>query len=82
MEQKIKELEERILKLEMAQNLDAKELFLEGLLHDKGDYGSNLQRTVNVSSTPFQFTIPENPINSLQINYKGTNYRILLYSLS
>jgi len=63
-----------------------KELFFEGLFSEKGDYGADLKRTVTISvpSTPANpsFIVPEDPVASLKLQYKGVKYRILLYSLS
>ena len=75
-------LKKKIETIENAQNLDMNTLMFESLLKEKGDFGADLQRNINVTGTPFLFTVPENPIGSLKLNYKGTNYRILLYSLS
>lgn len=51
------------------------------IVGDISSYGSNLQRTIDIDATPI-FVVPENPINSAIININGTNYRILLYSLT
>lgn len=82
LQKQIDDLQNRLNTIEKAQNIDMNALLFESLLHDKTDYADNLKRTVSVNATPYNFQVPEDPIGALQINYKGTNYRILLYSLS
>lgn len=82
----IDDLTRRIETMEKAQNLDQNALLsniLNGLkVSSIGSYDSSLVRTVTISSTPSYFDIPENPIGTATVNISGTNYRILLYSMT
>jgi len=82
LQRQIVELTQRIETMEKAQNLDQNVLLFESLLSNKGGYDANLKRTISIGSEGGSFVVPEDPINSLELNYKGIKYRILLYSLS
>lgn len=82
LKRQIEELTKRVETMEKAQNLDMNTLILDSLFSEKGDYGADLKRTITIPVGGGSFIVPENPINSLKINYKGTKYRILLYSLT
>lgn len=79
---KIEQLEKRVETMEKAQNLDQNVLLFDNLFNKKGTYGADLKRTISLTGNAQDIEVTENPINSLQFNYKGTWYRILLYSLS
>jgi len=84
--QKIEELTQRVLLMETAQNLDQKVLLFDGLFTDKGGFNADIQRTLSATigagGGSFSFTVLEDPIATLKIDYKGTKYRLPLYSLS
>lgn len=82
MEQEIQQLKDRITQLENAQNTPSNALIFDELLSMKGDYDTTLERTVTYSAGGGSFIVPENPVNTLYLKYKGTNYRIFLYPLT
>lgn len=94
LQKQINILNERLTSIEKAQNMDATMLVfneIDKILPKKGytktsdvtDYGSDLQRSITISSTPQSFTVPENPTDSAIITASdGNKYRILLYSLT
>lgn len=86
LQRQIEALTQRVETMEKAQNLDQNVLLFDSLFSDKGGYDTDLKRTISGSipsgGGSYSFVVPEDPVGSLKINYKGTKYRILLYSLS
>jgi SMC interacting uncharacterized protein involved in chromosome segregation len=78
----IEELTKKVNTLERGENIDTRELLLDSLLSNLGDYNSTLERTISIPAGGGNFIVPENPAKTLYINYKGTNYRMFLYSLT
>ena len=82
MQEQIDDLKKRIEIMEKAQNLDQNVLLFENIFTDKGSYGADLTRSVSIPAGGGSFSLPENPIGTLKVEYKGVKYRLLLYSLT